>query len=317
MSSYPRRYLTASPPELSYSSGTGIFTVPELAYYTKKFGGAAYIGTYRFLNPRVFNVSGSLWTVPSGTVYIYAKCWGSGARGGNFPNGSPDGDGGAGGYAEAVIPVTVGEQLYVGVGEVLNNGGATKSFGGAGGGLSGIFKGSTTATWGGFTWPLPLIIAGGGGGGAVNTTAQGGAGGGANGQAGSDNVMAGATQTAAGTNNTASINGIDGGGGGYYGGGGGTYFYASSGGSGYVNATGNLHKTYTTGNYRTPPNTTDLDYPSGNSPLGKPYAYGGIGADISDNTHGSGAVIIHILGGGYDPANLPTIPTTRTVLDSF
>jgi hypothetical protein len=267
-------------------------------------GAELYIGTVLFLQPRTYNTY--TWNVPAGTKYLFAKVWGSAGAPDGFSNGFPGGNGGSGGYAQAVIPVTPGETLLIGVGRTTNNGGATKNFGGAGGGFSSIFRGTT-----------PLIIGGGGGGGMVNGTAAGGAGGGASGQASTDG-QGGGTQSAGGSPNGSFLQGgLNGGGGGYYGGGGGSDITAGGGGSGFINASGNIYTSYTTGNRRFPPNTSDLDYPSGTSFGGLSYAVGGVGNNSDINTYGSGAVIVHLLGSLYNPAVAPVIPTPRLILDTF
>jgi hypothetical protein len=262
-----------------------------------------YIGTYVFTSPQTYNSYS--WTVPSGVTYIQAHVWGSGAYPDAYVNGFPGGNGGSGGYSTAVIPVTAGETLLIGVGRVSNNGGASKSFGGAGGGFSSIFRSTT-----------PLIIAGGGGGGQVNGTAAGGAGGGLTGQASTDG-QAGGTQSAGGGNGSYLTGGSEGGGGGYYGGGGLNWSNASGGGSGYVAATGNLYTTTTAGDRRTPSETTNLDYPSGNSFGGREYAVGGIGNNEGDFTYGSGVVVIHTLDSSYSTSSAPNIPTTRNIISTI
>jgi hypothetical protein len=266
--------------------------------------GGLYIGTVRFLQPQTYNTY--TWVVPFKAKYLFAKVWGSAGAPDGFVNSFPGGDGGSGGYAQATIPVTGGETLRIGVGRTVNNGGASKTFGGSGGGFSSIFRGTT-----------PLIIGGGGGGGQVNGTHAGGAGGGASGQASTDG-QGGGTQSAGGSPNGSFLQGgSEGGGGGYYGGGGASWSDASGGGSGFINASGNIHRSYTTGNRRTPPNTSDPDYPSGTSFGGLAYAVGGLGNNSGINTYGSGAVIIHLLGDMYDPAVAPVIPTPRIILGTF
>ena len=226
--------------------------------------------------------AGTSYVVPTGATYIHVKAWGAG--------GSTSGSqkGGAGGYAEVLVPVTAGETLtyYVGGGGAAaiqnggtgiggTNGGGSSTHGsfgsGAGGGFSGLFRSS-----------VPLVIAGGGGGGGSGSgsgTAQGGAGGGDSGQDGEPYTAPGSHAVSGGVGGTqvAGNSQYDGqstseanrpaAGGGYWGGkastGWTTYYSAAGGGSGYVNASGNTHKTNTQGNRETPPNTSDADYTSG------------------------------------------------------
>ena len=262
-----------------------------------------YLGTYVFTTPVSYSTNN--FTVPVGCVYIQAFVWGSGGQPDGYSNGIAGGDGGAGGYASAVIPVTEGETLRVGVGQVVNNGGAGKSFGGSGGGFSSVFRGST-----------PLIIAGGGGGGQVNGTNAGGAGGGTNGQASTDGY-AGGTQFSGGPNGSYLQGGSEGGGGGYYGGGGGQWYQASGGGSGYTSASGNLHTALVTGSGRTPPGTSLPDYVTSTSAGGSDYAYGGIGNDSNNSSYGSGLVVIHALGQSYNSSFNPAIPNPRNIIATY
>jgi hypothetical protein len=259
--------------------------------------GAEYLGTYIFTTPRDYATY--TWTVPANTVYLLVYSWGSGGMPDGFINTFPGGSGGGGGYARAVIPVTPGETLYVGVGQASNNGGISQSFGGSGGGFSGVFRTTT-----------PLIIGGGGGGGAVNSSNAGGAGGGATGEA-SGGGYSGGTQSTGGGYLTGSGSGA---GGGYYGGFGGA---GGAGGSGYINASGNLHTQYTTGSGRTPAGTSEIDYSFSTSSGGLSFAYGGSGNNSGDFTYGTGRVVIHALGTGYSPANFPTIPNPRTVIATY
>ena len=268
--------------------------------------GEEYIGTYRFYSPQDY--TSYTWTVPADVVYIQAFCLGSGGSPDGFPNGNWGGDGGGGGCSIGVIPVTAGESLILGVGNVVNNAASYKSFGGSGGGFSGLFRGST-----------PLIIAGGGGGGQVNGNKDGGAGGGLTAQASSDGFTGGGQSS--GSNNSGYLSSGTGGGGGYYGGGGGYWGDASGGGSGYIGSSGILHASTATGSNRNIPGlaTGDRDYQlaPGTSAGGMGFGSGGIGNDYGDNSYGSGLVVIHTLGSSYDPSSPPTIPYTRTVLATY
>ena len=274
-----------------YSSST------VTVYDTSK---TVYIGTYKFKGARTYT-SGA-WTVPANTTYIQVVAWGSGGEPDGYPNGFPGGSGGGGGWATAVIPVTAGESLNVGVGRDGNNGGGGKSFGGTGGGFSGVFRGST-----------PLIIAGGGGGGAVNNTAQGGAGGGYSGQGSSDGYGGGSQSGAS----NRYLQGGTGGGGGYYGGNGGSWSNAAGGGSGYIGASGNIHASMSTGSWTSPAGTGHADYDSSHSPMGRPYGQGGSGNNSGDSTYGSGLLIIHCLNSEYNPSSTPVLPSSRNIIQTY
>jgi len=266
--------------------------------------GPEYIGTYKFITPRVYN--SYQWQVPALTRHIFALAWGSGGEGqahyinsgstmfctwfGGIYCGT---NGGAGGYSEAVIPVTPGETLLLGVGTVANKVGSSFHNGGSdhGGGFTSVFRGST-----------PLIIAGGGGGAGAGD--NGGNGGGTNPISGSGAPSNPGSYLTGGVLN----------GGGGYQGGNGDNNQGGSGGSGYVGATGNLYTTTATrtiGNLD-PPNSNITDYVSG-------YAIGGTGSPFATNNWGSGLLVIHALGGLYDPANHPStvIPASRTILGTY
>ena len=269
--------------------------------------GEEYIGTYGFYTPEDYTTF--TWTVPANVVYIQAFCLGSGGLNDGYPNTFPGGDGGGGGCSIAVIPVTAGESLNLGIGtsDPSNNAASSQSFGGSGGGFSGIFRGST-----------PLIIAGGGGGGQVNDTNYGGAGGGLQAQSSSDGYPGGGQSP--GNFGSEYLSSGVGGGGGYYGGAGNSGS-ASSGGSGYIGSSGILHAQTATGNGRLIPslasnNTDYLNAPS-NPPSGLAFGYGGIGNNSGAYSHGSGLIVIHTLGTGYNPASPPEIPNPRNILATY
>ena len=266
--------------------------------------GPEYIGTYRFTTPRVYD--SYQWQVPALTRYIFARAWGSGGEGqawyisggstmfcsmfGGIYCGT---DGGAGGFSEAVIPVTPGETLLIGVGTVPNNIGSNVHNGAYAyaGGFTSVFRGST-----------PLIIAGGGGGAGQQNHA--GNGGGTNPIAGNGSPSISGSYLTGGNPN----------GGGGYQGGNGDNNNGGSGGSGYVGATGNLYTTTATrtaGNLN-PPNNSITDYVSG-------HGIGGTGSPFNTNNWGSGLLVIHALGGSYNPANTPStvIPASRTILATY
>lgn len=166
------------------------------------------LGTYRrgpLLVPRIFSATteggAASFVVPIDVTEIRGKCWGAGGGAGT-EFGRPAGNGGAGGYAEARIPVTPGETLTIFV-PTGGSGSNTNTYGGGGGSFAGIFRGTTAL----------LIGAGGAGGGAgrsgTNSTngVSGGAGGGDSGgtgatASGSQAGGGGGTQSAGGSSPT-------------------------------------------------------------------------------------------------------------------
>ncbi len=269
-------------------------------------GGAAgpeYIGTYKFTTPRTYN--SYQWQVPAQTAYIQAVAWGSGGKGEQASHpfycnyyGYCGTDGGGGGFSTAVIPVTAGETLYLGVGTLDNpsinngyNGGR-----GRGGGFTSVFRGST-----------PLIIAGGGGGVTSSTNSVDHAGGG-----GGDPLIQ-YNHPYGGNYGSYLMGAQPDGGGGYFGGDSNTS--TSLGGTGYVTATGNLHTQTISANYYIQPQTNHPDYVSGYGGGGRNHLANG----WVDLGWGSGLLVIHCLGGGYDPASNPStvIPSTRTILGTY
>ena len=241
--------------------------------------GTACIVDPGYTNCKVFSYTGGnqTFTAPSdidATKGVLVEAWGAGGGGTFAYYGDPSG--GAGGYSKAKInTVTAGDVFTVIVGQgglvrdttnKFGGGGAAGTASGAnlgssGGGYSGIFSGSGTAT--------PILISGGGGGGSPGTDATGtpGGGGGANqsgGQSGTATAGGrGGTTSAGGAGGTSNncttagssllggtgcaISGSEGGGGGgggYFGGGGGAYQTSTSGingggggGSGFLNTT--------------------------------------------------------------------------------
>ena len=224
------------------------------------------------------------------TVTVTVKMWGAGgAPGGSYSSAYPPttsiGPGGGGGYSTKSITLSSGTTyaLYIGQGgrrnviANLRTTGATYLSGGVqanstnwgaeGGGLSGIFTGSSA-----FTQGSALLLAGGGGGGSDSGFASsGGAGGGASGQTPAGGAQSGGGGTAsaggvasaynAATAGSALTGGLaqnsqgslGGGGGGYYGGGGGNVG-GGGGGSGYAPS-----GTTTTGSDATPANSADAN----------------------------------------------------------
>jgi hypothetical protein len=310
-------------------SSTGAFTQAitglslNTTYYVKAFAtnsnGTAYGSQVSFttlnnVTTTTYTYTGShqYWTVPSGVSQITVKVWGAG--GGGRTGSYSTYTGGSGGYTEATLNVTPGQQLCITVGQggqqgstIGGNGGwpgggygtAGDASGGGGGGVVGVFINS-------YAHANALIIAGSGGSGGYR---YGGAGGGTTGGNGSYGGNGG-TQSAGGTgtngadgsalqggngdaNGSQTISsGADGGGGGagYYGGEGG-YGDAGggAGGSAYVNPSYlSGSATLTQGNqgvYGTsvdPPNTSDEDYVAGV----------GVGGGSSASYGGNGLVVI-------------------------
>lgn len=249
--------------------------------------GAAYIGSMVF----TAIAAGTSFTVPATASQVLVKAWGSaGAAGVYSNNGYSWGNSGGGGFAQGVIDVTGGETLLRYVGGAANNGGAANDgYGGRGGGFSGLARSTT-----------PLILAGGGGGGAVNTPQDGGAGGGESGQTGT--AGQGGGQTNAWTTTATS-----------YGGGGYQPGTTGSGGSGYVPANAR-QRSLITSLWLAAANSSDVDYPAGNSPGGRPVGLGANGPQRSgyDGTggYGSGHLVLHFFGAGSTVAR----PSSLTLL---
>lgn len=268
--------------------------------------------------------------IPAGVDHIFVKMWGAGGGSGIVGGWSHGAEGGAGGFSQGIIPVVPGETLIIVVGRggttcntstpIYGGGGLAGTggddrYGGTGGGLTGIFRGSYTAA-------NALIIAGGGGGGGSSRAWHsnvGGAGGGVEGTVGcapfpdTNNTNyslggVGGSQTAGGTsyNGTAGTQlqggrGANsayggGGGGGWWGGGGGSYqeddtMSGGGGGSGYIHSSVILGGTYS-GAGRMPGFFWDPDLNPATRQGGSNIpGYGGI-----NNHNGQGAQ-------GYAPPN--------------
>jgi len=160
-------------------------------------------------------------TIPASADYVTATIYAWGAGGGSTPVAADPRNGGGGGFAQATISVSPGEQFVVVVGEgglgfgadapgstgTYGGGGSSGAVGysGEGGGLSGLFEGSGTIVFGNPAYPgtpsqpRAIVIAGGGGGSGV--PGNGGAGGGETGGNGTGPGTAGqgGTQSAGGT----------------------------------------------------------------------------------------------------------------------
>jgi hypothetical protein len=253
------------------------------------------------------------FVVPVGVNWIFVKLWGAGGGAGRAGGWSYGADGGGGGHARGLFPVTPGNTiiLVVGRGGTIVNGttqsyggggtngsAADQTYGGHGGGYCGVFVSSVSQA-------NALAIAGGGGGGGSSRSWVGnigGAGGGLVGQRGSSpydgrftaggnpgtqSGGGGATSgyTANGGAGSALLGGTGaaasyggGGGGGYFGGGGGGYIEPNTmagggGGSGFIKSTGLLAATYT-GNYRMVASPDDSDLLTTTSDIELP-GYGG------------------------------------------
>ena len=255
------------------------------------------------------------FVVPAGVTSLTAKLWGAG---GASANGS---DGGAGGYVTSTIPVTAGETLNITVGQGGTLGPATTFGGGgggdttypqhgnAGGGLSGIFRGTAMNA----SQPSnALVIAGAGGSGGYS--AAGGAGGGETAQDGFGSATHsgnGGTQVAGGdggsaTNGTGAagtqfqggsfLSGLHpggGGGGGWFGGGcagssGGNHA-GGGGGSSYINAAASVTGTHYAGSGITVPQTSDPDYVAGiGAPATSGHSVGNNGLVVISYSAGEG-----------------------------
>ena len=167
------------------------------------------------------------FVVPDNARYMHVKAWGSGGNG-EGQCGTPDTEGGLGGYSEAVFEVAPGTPLVVIVGEPGRAGDPEMRFGfgnRGGGGLSGVFLGPDTITP--TDYDLALIIAGGGGSASVPTCLPGGTGN------HTDPAIAGGMpdmESGVGTD----PDGILGGGAGYRGGTGGDICTPGKGGTGYI-----------------------------------------------------------------------------------
>lgn len=233
--------------------------------------------------------------VPACATQMLAKCWGAG---GNAQSYLATHAAGAGGYTEALIPVTPGETLHVVVGEggkgVSAYGFAGVQAGGSGGGLSGIFRKSTAVPVLTSEASLALIIAGGGGGADYAGTAQ------SRGGNGNDPVYSGGQPTMQGASDNIepfpARTWNAGGGGGYNGGGhhqrdsiqgsAPTLPWGGEGGSGFVTAGAtNIIMLATPDGHPGAPNSSDSDYePS--------VAVGGPGLQ-TNGYGGDGLVVIY------------------------
>jgi len=235
-------------------------------------------------------------TVPGNITSIKVKAWGAGAGGSVLAASNIGAPGGSGGYVEGVLAVTPGSQYVVMTGRgggadgtagssancsaAYGFGGAcaparggSYSDGGGGGGLAGLFTGSTPVT--ATDNARAVFVAGGGGAGegtnaCGNTSAAGGAGG---------NSFAGAMSTMQGINGAFSGGANPtGGGGGYHGGdgttrlrngtcvasaNGGSNFIAGAGTSATVNLPGNEAPSVPNFTVKNPPSTTEPQYIAG------------------------------------------------------
>lgn len=193
----------------------------------------------------VYEVAGEYeFVVPSGVEVMTGKGWGAGGGGAYAGNSGVGRSGGGGGFSQCTFGVTPGETLTIKVGAPGAGFyyGVNLSTGAGGGGLTGVFRGST-----------PLMIAGSGGGAGICTSTNatssgaGGAGGGTSGVGGTATGQPGGgpgTQSGGGIGGTSS-GGTGGGSGGYLNGGAGGYStadtydgYGGAGGAGYFGGGG-------------------------------------------------------------------------------
>ena len=248
-----------------------------------QYGGSNSL-TCNFNNPscaapsfsrKIIFTSDTYWVVPTdNSGVIRAKVWGAGGGRGTIYTTL----GGGGGFAKGDILISPGTTLVVKVGSA----GISSSYGGSGGGLSGVFISSITQA-------NALIVAGSGGGGAYAWAGycNGAAGGGLTGSSGTRFYSypnwvggTGGTQTSGGVN-TAKGGAYDGGalyggsrdsysgggGAGYFGGGAGNSdagsdYASGGGGSSYVKA-GSTNVQHIGGSGNAVANSADADYVTG------------------------------------------------------
>jgi hypothetical protein len=198
------------------------------------------------------------YVVPAGITRIFVKMWGAGGGAGSYGGWRQGSTGGAGGYSEAIVPVTAGQTLTVIVGVAgrarhgtlagwpnggaASTGGGDNQYAGSGGGSSSLIvptlNSGNACMWAG----------GGGGGGSLNGWGRnpGGAGGGLIGENGyfsegsvNTNYTTFATVGKGGTQTAGGAGGVGGnstGGAGFLGGGGihqNTNCYGGGGGGGF------------------------------------------------------------------------------------
>lgn len=219
---------------------------PPAIFVTPTLGFNRSTGRPQWIDPtglkRVFEFTGTdqILTVPAGATSMTVYAWGAGG-GNDAPSDSGLIKGGVGGYSRATFAVTAGTQYSVVVGEGAHGlSRAAYGFGGAGqgaahqhngGGLSGIFTGTTTIV--ATDTAKALIVAGGGGAGGQS----GGGGNASQGGNGNEATYSGGGANMAGINASGSqFSGNGGGGGGYAGGTG--LGLGGKGGSGYIAGSG-------------------------------------------------------------------------------
>ncbi len=261
-----------------------------------------------------------LFTVPAGVTEMNFKGWGAGGHS-DFNNQTS----GPGGYTEANIPVTPGDQYTIIVGGRGGFAGGTNGHGfggegstaGSGGGLTGLFTGSTAVS--SDEQSRAILISGGGGGSdrtiflASSTyTTQNQLGG-----SGGDTVNGGGQNTMKGADGSSGVGGVDGtfpraaggGGGGYAGGSlhqrfGNTEGLAGNGGTSYINSglivAGSDTNLFTPEFDYIPPNITDVHYVS-------PFGEGEPGAGAGND----GLVVIQYNDGTCDD---PILTIEKTVI---
>jgi hypothetical protein len=315
-----------------YNSSTGQVETNVLGFWfsADQDGYSLLTGKTR----QVFQYTGAnqTWTVPGGVTHIFVKMWGAGGGGGSYGGWRQGSTGGAGGYSEAIVPVTPGQVLTIRVGgRGLARNGASAGWPNGGAASTGAGDNQYCASGGGsssLAVPTinsgnPCMFAGGGGGGGSITGFSrnpGGAGGGLRGEDGYVELTTytpfslvgkGGTQTAggaagAGGNTTGGAGSSNqggthqntncyggGGGGGYFGGGSGAYTNGNSMAGG-GGGSGFIHPSLIRGQTLTGVRETP---PCGNDPDCVEFSVGtstriGIGGDEA-SSGGHGLVVIY------------------------
>lgn len=251
---------------------------------------------------QVFTYTGSDQdiTVPPCATKALVKAWGAGGSAQSY---LPTHGGGAGGYTEAIIPVTPGALLTVIVGQSPTSatayGFAGSTGAGTGGGLSGLFTGHTKVLHAENS--RALLIAGGGGGGdyAGNNASRGGNGNDPD-HSGGQNTMQGIADNLDNSLAISAATYCGSGGGGYHGGGrhyrdsiqgsATTLPYGGEGGSPFiVSGATNLKIIATPDGSNAAPNITDPDYQTGIA-VGAPFG-------VRQGVGGHGLVVIYWMTG--------------------
>ena len=274
------------------------------------------------------------WSVPTGVTAASIFVWGAGGGAGGVGGWTAASEGGGGGFSngaftlsEASYTVVVGKggggppganQSYTA--SYGGGGGNTAAlsdnrYGGQGGGLSGLFTGSSSLPFNSTGQARAIVISGGGGGGGSSRISgnqcKGGGGGGSTGQDGSSYsggtfIGHGGSQSAGGSAGSGGDGGTNGqagsalqgggisvsnyggsGGGGYYGGSGGTYaepndMTGGGGGSGYKHSTHASGVTLTAASSKAAVGVSNPNYGGG----------AGVGGAVNGGAGANGRVVI-------------------------